>query len=246
VEAGNPRHTQLEGSPTYVLSDLNTVQLIKREVLGVRLSTRKRNISDKLTDQEIHDFQRERRSATPHGYAEHLLKRLATAGRTMSMAQAVRALWTPMKFKVGVDGISHRHRTFTSDDYLNSDFRKRLGTREVEVPGYCLSAVFTIVWVELDGKLVEVEASSKAMQDAEDRIMPKAEVEAIDDQRKKLEARTRRSGAAAEAQTRQIFQESEGVGWSAGERRSGTPKRGAGLAAQETAVMKGAARRRRA
>jgi hypothetical protein len=246
VEASNPRHTQLEGSPTYVLSALNTVQLIKREVLAVRLSTRKRNISNKLTDQEIHDFQREGRSATPHGYAEYLLKRLATAGRTMSMAHAVRALWTPIKFKVGADGVSHRHRIFTSEDYLNSDFRKRLGTREDEVPGYCLSAVFTIVWVELDGKLVEVEASSKAMQDAEDRMMPKAEVEAIDDQRKKLEARTRRSGAAAEAQTKQIFQDSEKVGWSAGERRSGTPKRGAGLAAQETAVMKGAARRRRA
>ncbi len=246
VEASNPRHTQTEGSPTYVLSDLNTMQLIKREVLAARLTTRKRNISDKLTDQEIVDFQREGRSATPHGYADYLLKRLATAGRTMSMALAVRALWTPMKFKVGADGIRHRHWVFTSEDYLNSDFRKRLGAREDEVPGYCLSAVFAIVWVELDGKLVEVEASSKARQDAEDRMMPKAEVEAIDQVRMRLEARTRRTGAAAEAQTRQIFQDAEKVGWSAGERRSGTPKRGVGLAAQETAVMKGAARRRRA
>lgn len=246
VEASNPRHTQSEGSPTYVLSDLNTIQMIKREVLATSKSTRKRNISAKLTDQEISDLQREGKSATPHCYAQYLLDRLATAGRTMSMALAVRTLWTPIKFKVGADGVCYRHRIFTSADYLGSAFRSRLGTREVEVQGYCLSAVINIVWVELDGKLVEVEAISKARQDAEDRFMPKAEVEAIDDLRKKLEARTRRSGAAAEVRTRQIFQESEKVGWSAGERRSGTPKRGAGTAAQETAVIKGGARKWRA
>lgn len=247
VEASNPRHTQVEGSPTYVLSALNTMQMIKREVFGARLSTFKRNISDKLSDEEIDTLQREGRSATPHDYADYLLKRLATAGRMMSMSQAVRALWTPIKLTVGADGVRHRHRIFTSSDYLKSEFRRRLGTKEVEVSGYGLSAVFTILWLELDGKLVEVEAASKSRQDAEDRLMPKAEVEAIADQRKKLEARTRRTGAAAEARARQIFEATEKVGWNEGERRSGTPKRGAGLAAQETAVMKtGAAKKRRA
>lgn len=245
VEAGHPRNTQFDGPPSYPLSDLNVVQMMKRELYRAKLSTFKQDISPKLSDQEIVDFEREGRSATPHDYAEYLLNRLATAGRSMTMERAVRALWTPIKFKVCADGVRHRQRIFSSGEYLASDFRKRLGTKEIEVHGYCLSAVFAIVWVELDGRLVEVEAGSKSRQDREDLILPKAEVDAVSQLRRKVEARTRRTGAAAEAQTHAQFKDAVGVKWSAGERRSGTPKRGAGTAAAETAVMKDKAPRKK-
>lgn len=241
VEGGHPRHTQLEGTPTYILSELNVVQMMKREVYKARLATFKQNIAAKLSDQEIVDFQREGRSATPHDYAEYLLERLATAGRSMTIERAVRAFWTPIKFQVCADGIRHRQRIFSSKEYLDSNFRKRLGSREVEVTGYCLSAVFAIVWVELDGRLVEVVANSKSRQDQEDFIVPKGEVDKVDVMRKKVEARTWRTGAAAEAQTHTRFKETAKVQWSDGERRSGTPKRGKGMMAQETAVIRGKA-----
>ena len=245
TEGGHPRHTKLEGTPTYVLSDLNVVQMMKREVYQARLATFKQNIASKLSDQEIVDFQREGLSATPHDYAGYLLQRLATAGRSMTIERAVRAFWTPIEFKICADGVRHRQRIFTSKEYMDSNVRKKLGTREIGVSGYCLSAVFAIVWVELDGQLVEVSAKSKSRQDQEDYIMPKDEVEKVDEMRAKVEARTRRSGAAAESQAHRRFEEATNLKWSSGARRSGTPKRGKGMAAQETAVIQGKQPRRK-
>jgi hypothetical protein len=245
TEGGHPRHTKLEGTPTYVVSDLNVVQMIRRELYKARLATFKQNIASKLSDQEIVDFQREGLSATPHDYAGYLLRRLATAGRSMTIERAVRAFWTPTEFKICADGVRHRQRIFTSKEYMDSDVRKKLGTREIDVSGYCLSAVFAIVWVELDGRLVEVSAKSKSRQDQEDYIMPKDEVEKVDAMRGKVEARTRRTGAAAESQSHIQFEESNNVKWSAGTRRSGTPKRSEGMAAQETAVIRGKDPRRK-
>jgi hypothetical protein len=239
TESGHPRHTKLEGTPSYVLSDQNVVEMMRQHVYRARLATFSQNIASKLSDQEIADFQREGLSATPHDYAGYLLRRFATAGRSMTIERAVRAFWTPTKFKICADGVRHKQRIFTSKEYLDSSVRKKLGTREIDVLGYCLSAVFAIVWVELDGKLVEVSAKSKSRQDQEDYIAPKVEVEEVDEKRKAIEARTRRTGAAAESQTHRRFEESNNVKWSAGTRRSGTPKRSKGMAAQETAVIRG-------
>lgn len=239
VESSHPRQTNLEGTPSYVLSDLNTVQMMKREVYNARLSSFKKNISPKLSEKEISDLNRGGRSATPHDYADYLLARLATAATSMSIPMAVRILWTPFKLKVGADGARYRHRMFSSADYLKSDFRRRLGSREVEVAGYYLTAVFRIVWLELDGRLVEVEATRKSRQDAEDSIVPKTEVEAVAKQLKELNSRTRRAGAAAEGQTRDRFQASEKVGWTDGKRMPGTPGRGKGTAAAENSALKG-------
>lgn len=243
VEASHPRSVKTDGAPSYVQSDLNTPEMIKREVYRARADNFSSSIADKLTDAEINEFATRGWAANPHNYCRHLLGRLATRGRNILLHDAVRVFWTPTKFTVDKEGVHYRHRYFTSTEFQQCGVLERLGNRKsIELDGYRLSAVFLIVWVEFDGKLIEVEAATRARVDGEDLLVPVSELEATATRLAEVESITRRSSDAAQIETRRRFQSTTGKKWSAGRRRGGTPKRAKGAAAHESTVAKGKTR----
>ena len=240
VESGHPRDVQPDGAPSFVLSDLNTPQLIKKEIYRALADNLSSDISARLTDQEIEDFEREGRHATPHHYAGYLLDRVATAGRQMSLEQAVRAFWTPIELTIDGDGVRYRHRHFISDSFTASGIQEKLGPlASMEVKGYCLSAVFLSLWVEINGKLIEVKPAPRSRQDSEDLLGSKAQIDAAAEKLKVLRSKTRTTAKAAQADARTKFTEATGKKWVSGRRVGGTPKRATGTVGHETTVMKG-------
>lgn len=61
METTHPKSTQLEGAPTYLLSDLNVIQMMKRELFRAAAKNHSKDISPRLSDQAIRDFHSEGR-----------------------------------------------------------------------------------------------------------------------------------------------------------------------------------------
>lgn len=245
VEASHPRDVNLEGAPSYVLSDLNVIQMVKREVYRACSDNHTSNISSRLSDEAIHDFRREGRTATPHHYWDYLSKRLRTSAHAMSNEQAVRAFWTEMEFPVDGDGARHRHRWYTSTAF--KDVQKKVGDlTDFKVKGYVLNMVVRYIYVEVKGRLMELEATRKTRIDGQDLFVPLSELDATAHDLSILNSKTRNSIEAAAGDAEKRFKEATGKSWHQGERRHGPPKRASGTTAHEAKVTRGKNNSRRA
>lgn len=240
VESTHPRNIVLEGAPSYVLSDLNAIQMMKREIYRAVAKNHSKLISERLSDQAIRDFRDEGRVATPHHFWEYLDKRLRTCARQISLDEAVRAFWTPTELPVDRNGVRFRHRHYTSTEFLQSGFVKRLGsTKGLTIKCYVFSMVLRSIWVEVDGRLVELEAAMRGRVANEDRLIPLSEFEDTARELAILNSKTRLSAEAAISAAQEKFKDNTGIAWNQGERRKGTPKKPTGTAKHEAKVVKG-------
>lgn len=240
VETTHPKSPKIEGEPSFVQSDLSVPQMMKRAIYRARAHNRGSDISARLSDQEILDFRELNLATTPDNYWTYCDERLMTSARDMPLEAAVRAFWTPIKFRVDSEGVRHRHRHFNSAQFKKAGLHERLArTPSIELHGYCLSTVFRSVWVEVEGKLIEVEATTRVQIDGEDQMIPLSEVEEVAAARRQLGSVTRRNAQAAAAEARIDFHTATGKNWSDAKRKRGKPKRGKGMAAMESVAAKG-------
>jgi len=247
VESTHPRDTVLEGAPSFVLSKLDVMQMMKREIYRAAAKNHSKLISERLSDDAIHDFRKEGRIATPHHYWQYLNDRLRTCARMMSLEEAVRAFWTPVELAVDKNGVKFRHRHYVSEEFQNSDFIKRLGAKDdLTIKCYTFSLVVRYIWVEVGGRLFELEASMRGRVANEDRLIPLSEFENTQRELAILNSKTKLSAEAAIARAESSFKANTGVPWNAGERKPGTPKKPTGIAAHESKIAKGNGARRKA
>lgn len=247
VESGHPRDVQTEGAPSYVQSDLNVVQMAQREVSRAAHDNHTSSIYPRLSDQAIHDFCREGRVATPHHLWQYLDERGRSSARRLSLHDAVRAFWTPIPVVVDRHGVRHRHRHYSSPTFRDTGAHRRLVAQNtVELTGYILSLVVICIWVEVDGRLIQVDAVPGSRIDREDMIIPEDELEKTERALASLKSRTRTSTGAAAAKAEADFAAATGKAWDAGRRVFGKPKRVSGTAAHESKVIKGTTARKKA
>lgn len=247
VETTHPKTTKLEGEPSYVLSDLNVMGMIKREIKRAAAKNDSKDISNRLSDQAIHDFYNAGLVGTPRHYWQYLSERMRTHARQISLEEAVRSLWTPVKLAVDRDGVRFRHRHYSSKVLLESPLMKKVGlTKGLQVQAYVLSLVARVVWVDIDGRLMELEATMRVRGDEEDMLVPISQLAETEKLLREIQSKTRESGQAATNRAEAEFQEMTGVRWDAGQRKKGSPPKPKGSAAYEAKVMKGKTSTRRA
>ncbi|WP_143225980.1 hypothetical protein [Acidovorax sp. 56] len=240
VETTHPKSTKLEGAPSYVLSDLNVMGMIKREVFRAAAKNHSKDISGRLSEQAIHDFYNARLVATPHNYWQYLSARMRTHARQISLEEAVRSFWTPVKLAVDRDGVKFRHRHYSSRAMLESPLMKMVGlTKGLKVQAYVLSLVARVIWVDVSGSLMELEATSRARVDGEDVLVPISQLAETEKLLRQIQSKTRESAQAAISRAESDFQDVTGVRWDAGQRKKGSPPRPKGSAAHEAKVVKG-------
>lgn len=240
VESTHPRDVQIEGAPTWIQSDLTVIQMLKRELFRAASRNHTKDISRRLSDQAIADFAAEGRVATPHHYWQYLEARLRTSARQLTLEEAVRAFWTPVTLSVDRDGVKLGHRHYTSTALKQTKFMLQVGSvPNLTINAYTLSLVVRTIWVEVNGRLIELEATQRVRVCDEDRLVPLSELEATEHMLAELRSKTRTAIQAASNRAEADFQEVTGVAWAAGQRRGGTPKRASGTAAHEGKVLKG-------
>lgn len=240
VESSHPRNINLEGPPSYVISDLNLPQMVNREIYRAAADNHTSDISSRLSDEMIHIFRQEGRVATPHNYWEVLEARFRTSAHSMTIHQAVRAFWTPTEFKVDRNGVRYRHRYYTSEEFRNTGIQKRIAElADFKLKGYTLNMVTRYIHIEVNGHLIELEAARRTRIDKEEFFVPLSELEETADQLAILRSETRNSIKAAAVDRDAKFHANTGKSWSDGVRKQGTPKRPEGTTAHEVKVAKG-------
>jgi hypothetical protein len=246
AEASHPRTVNLEGAPSFKQSDLNVVEMIKREVYRACRDNHTKDISDRLTADAIIEFRQRSWLATPHYLWKYLQERLRTSGHSMSIEQAVRAFCTPLGFAVDCDGVVYKSNRYTSEEFKRTGIQTQVANLpNFRLTGFVLSMVTRYIWVEVRGQLIEVEASPRVRMDDEDLYVPLSQLEHVADERRILKAATREGADAADVDARLKFERATGRSWDAGHRRVGSPKRPTGTTGQEAKVLDGTLRKRR-
>lgn len=239
VESSHPRDTNLEGPPSHVISDHDVMVMVRREVCRAASDNHTSDISSRLSDEMIHIFRQEGRVATPHHYWEVLSKRLRTSAHSMTIEQAVRAFWIPLEFDVDRYGVKYRHRHYTSNVFKESGIQNVISELSgFKLKGYVLNLVLRYIFVEVKGRLIELEAMRRTRIDQEEFFIPLSELNNTANELAILKSETRNSIEAAAIDIEANFKAITGSNWSDGIRKRGTPKRPTGTTAHETKVIK--------
>ena len=240
VEAANPRKTRLEGKPSYIQSDLTVIQLMKREVLEVVRQNHSKDISDRLTDEEANEFLRRGWPAIAQRLWLLRTEQMRTHARVISIEQAVRLFLKPMQLTVNEKGVQFRHLLYSSEEFRVSGIHARLAKLfRPEITGYAVQISLMIIWVEVDGKLVELTPHKVIPCEDAEYLISVNDAAKFQEKRAVLASLTRQAGEAAANAAREAFKKSTGKTWNAGRRRDGTPKRPKGPVADEASVTKG-------
>jgi len=240
VEASHPRDRKLEGGPSYLQSDLNVIEMVKREVFRAASDNHSSNITLRLSDQAIHDFRKQGRVATPHHYWQYLEALSRTCAYQISLEQAIRAFWIPFELTVNRYGIVYRSGHFSSAEFRASGIHKKLKlATDAKIKCYRLNLVLRCLWAEVDGRLIQVERIRTSRVDQQDLIVPDLELAKTQRERAALASDTRVSVGAASGKAESDFAAATGKGWHQGKRRLGKPKRVSVTSDHESQIIKG-------
>lgn len=150
IESAHKRHVRLEGAPTYVVSSLNPVQMVKRAILEVIAQNKKRDVTAKLTPEMLVDGV----PGTPMGIWKYLDDRMRTCAQQIPFESAVRMFLEPVEFKIKEGFVwlhGQRYRAQALRDWLPTTTKKT-------VKGYVLELCVRYAWIEVGTKIIEVES----------------------------------------------------------------------------------------
>lgn len=246
VESANPKTTDLEGAPSFVLSSHEVANLMRREVIRTFCENHQANIIDRLSPSALHDFHQFSFPATPHFYWKYLTDRLRTCAQIMDWRDAIRAFGTKTVFKVNRYGLEWKGVTFSSPEFRESFHEKLVSRGIASVGGYTLSLVPRGVWVEINGVLKQLEPNLRIRGDADDLLLPLSSLVDTVRVRAEVASSTREAAQATQVRMRQIVKETTGAEFDAGSRRLGSPKKNGTAAAEAKALRDPSPARRRA
>lgn len=247
IETSNPRSTDIEGEPTYEQSDLTLAEMMKAEILRTAAENHQTNIIEKLPPAALIDFRKLGYPATPHFFKKYLVERGRTSAQAMDFGAAVRAFWTREEVSLTPDGVMFKTITYSSRDFRESGMHLRLiKSGLTKVYGYHLSLVKTFIYIDVDGKLIELEACRKFKFDLEEINLPISALNDLEEAKKFINSMTRETGQAARSEYARNLKMLTGKTILDGERRSARGKSKKAESTGEANVLRGRAIRRSA
>lgn len=239
VESSQPKKTLTQGPKKFKQSSLDTMEMARREILRACSDNHTSSVSKRLTPNMIEHFRGLNLAATPHNLWNYLSDRMRTDGVTIPFDQAVRAFCKPVILEVRNDGVWLGQMCFRSDTLASSSLlhRPRRGLK-VEVSAYVLSMCVRTIWIENEGKIMELNAVLRLRDDHGQLMMTLDQLTDQNDALARIESITRESSQAAKGQYRQLFKEAIGKDWDSGEIKTGSPKRPSGTTAHEERIVK--------
>ncbi|MBE7423799.1 MAG: transposase [Zoogloeaceae bacterium] len=226
VESSHERETQTEGQPSYRQSDLTPVQMARREILRV---VRYNHVAD-MSGRFQPDGEMAFLPPTPAALWDFYNKRFRNDAQMISIEEAVRTFLTPVKLDLRKDGIWLDEQRYSSQELKESGALAKLARSPETVraiDGYMLDMCVRHIWIELDGRLLMLDAMLRHRDDEEKLFLSRIECQQFSEARRKVESEFRQHQHAATAKYEQRFEECTGKKWHAGRRIPGKPKRNA-------------------
>jgi len=220
IESSHPRELKKEGKPTYIQSSLTPGQLAKREIVALMKFNHGSNMEDRIDpDSELANV-----TPSPSGLWHHYDSRFRNDAQPMSIEDAIRTFLSQADFTLRNDGIYLKSRRYTPSnsndmDYLNSLLPS--SDAHVAVQGYVLDLCVRHTWIEVQGRLIMLDAKLRIRGDDESLWMSLSELNQWEEARRIARSAFRAHQHANEAEYQSRFTESTGKNWDAGQRKSG-------------------------
>lgn len=226
IESSHPNDVRLEGQPTFVKSNLTPIEMAKREVLRLINFNSTANMEERFDpDSELAYV-----PPSPNGLWQHFDALYRNDAQPMSLEDAIRTFLTPIEFLVKEDGVYLRGRRFCCDDLRDSgllDLAAGHGHKTTRVSGYMLDMCVRYIWIEYQGRLIEVSAMLRIRGDEDSLFMSLEELDQWDKARKIMGSAFRVHQRAASSEIKQRFKDEAGQNFSSGKRKAGRPTRSA-------------------
>ena len=224
VESSHPKDLKFEGEPTYVQSALTPVELAKREILRLIEFNNGADMEARFDPDSELAFV----TPSPIGLWNYYDKIFRNDAHPMRIDEAIRTFLTPTEFVVSEDGVYLNGRRYYSSDFECTGALQRCNIShgmKPRVQGYVLDMCVRHVWVEVDGKLLMLDALLRIRGDEETLWTSVAELEQWVEARREIKSAFRVHQNANSSDFRERFEINTGKSWDAGQRRSGKPKR---------------------
>ena len=245
VESSHPKDMHIDGQPTYIQSELTPVKLAKREIMRLILFNNTANMEGRIDPDSDLIYV----VPSPNGYWEYYDKIFRNDASPISIADAVRMFLTPVEFSLKDNGVWLDQRWFDSDELRTTGILERVarsGKDGSKINGYMMDLNLRQVWVEVDGKIIQVNAKLRIRGDEETLDMSFEELKQWGEERRKVQSEFRTHQQAATSDIHDRFKENTGKSWDNGKRRSGKPTRDATQRQEEAEVKQGTSKRKAA
>lgn len=224
VESSHPRDMRAEGQPTFVASDYTPVELAQKEITRLLKFNQVANMEGRFEPDSELAFV----PPSPIGLWNHYDKLYRNDAMPISIEEAVRTFLTPVEFSLRDDGVWLDQRRYTSETLRNTgilDKVARTGKTGAKIQGYILDMCVRYVWVEVEGRLLQLEATLRIRGDDRTLWMSLGELTQWQEARRMTKSAFQVHQHAAASELNARFKESTGKDWDAAERRPGKPKR---------------------
>lgn len=178
AESAHKRQFHLEGAPTFTVSRLTPVQMVKGIILETIAQNHKRDVTEKLTPEMLIDGI----PGTPMGIWSYLDARMRTCAQQVPFDLAVRTFLEPVELKRADGAVTLHGQRFGSDalfEWLQS-------TSKESIQGYVLELCTRYVWIETGTGILEVEALLPIRDDEAQYFMSLTELLQLEEMRRQL------------------------------------------------------------
>jgi len=232
VESAQRRVVNREGPASKRLSDMSVVTMAKREIRRLILENRTANTKSRM----LPEMYAANLLPTPLNVWSFMDERARSNAQPIGFSDAVRVFLREEEVTVKRSGVHLRHQLYDSDALRKTGLLKevgRLGT--LKLRGYVYPFSVRVIWVEVFGQIVEVEAKANIRSEEEQFIRTFDELEAEHRRHKDLMIEHDENKRAASVEVIASFERDTGKSWHSKKTRSArTPK----VTSSEAAIAK--------
>jgi len=221
VESSHPRNVNLEGQPTHVQSALNPVEMARREILQLIKDNHASDASARLTPAMI----AANINPSPIGIWNYLDDRARTDAYSMDFDHAIKTFLTPTELTAQEDGIYWSGIRYDSAVLRATSLLDQVATgQRTKVKGYILDMAVRHVWVEVQGKIIQIDAHAPISVHDRELYLSLPELQQLSENKRATDAEFRTHQLATNTEIFDKFEDATGKGWDDGKRKSGPPK----------------------
>lgn len=172
AESKHPRSKKKQGVPTYKCSQHTVIGLMKREFARIECKNRSDDAFGRASDRAVV----EGGVKTPKELFDYLDRNHRTSAIQISLDQAVRAFLPKVTFTVKKGRVYLGHRQYSAEALFAPDVSRIIARgKDLNISGYVIAELPRVGWLELAGRLVEVESIRDGADTAHLASLPERE-----------------------------------------------------------------------
>lgn len=222
VEASHPRDMTNDESPSFKVSHLDYIQMVKSEIFRVIEDNKKSDASSRLTPNML--------KAGVYPYPLSIWKYMEKRGRSdaypMKYDEAIRKFLVKVNVIINRKGAFLENIRYSSDDFVATGILdKAAKEQQFLLSAYIMTACVRTIWISLDGKLYEVEALLPINDNENQLYMSLSDLTELNIERGRMLAQFNEHKLAVTSETRIDFYNQVGVDYDAADIVQGRPKK---------------------